>query len=122
MLRRAGRTGNQQIQIACGFASAAQRAGGSDSLNAGESQQIRGDAPSSVLGHVDTISSGAAAIFLDALAKFFNLLFSHAGQAGETAGVDGLGELVDAVDLSCGPEERNCLGAHPGQLEQFKES
>ena len=75
-----------------------------------------------LFGLVDAEAAGAAAVVVDALAELFNLLCAHAGQAGEAAGFNGLGELVDAGDFGGVPEERDGFGAHAGELEEFQQA
>ncbi len=79
VLRGAGRTGDEQVEVAGGFAATAQGTGGSDALDAGEGQQIGGEAFGGVLGLVDAKAAGGAAIVLDAFADLFDLLCRPCG-------------------------------------------
>ncbi len=103
MFRRAGGAGNQQVQIARCFAPAAQRARWRDLFDAVKGKQVSRDALRSFFSHVNAEAAGAAAIVVDALAQLLDLLLAHARQASQAAGLDRLGELVDAADFSCVP-------------------
>ena len=116
VLGRAGRAGDQQVEVAGGFAAAAERAGRCDFFNSRKCEQIGGDSPGGFFGLVDAVAAGAAAIIFDAFAQLFDLLFAHAGKTAETAGFDGFGELVDAGDLRGVPEQGNGFGTHAGEL------
>ena len=89
--RFAGRTGDQQVEVALGFAPAAQRSGRRDLFNTFQFQKVSGEAGGLFGGHIDAEAAGAAAVVLDAFAKLFNLLCAHARQAVEATRIDGLG-------------------------------
>ena len=68
VFRLAGGAGDEQVEVAGGFAAAAQRAGGRDAFDAVEGEQIGGDAVGGFFGLVDAEAAGAAAVVLDAFA------------------------------------------------------
>ncbi len=76
----AGFSGDQDVEIADGFAAAAQRSGGRDLVDAGKFLEICSELFGLFFGGVDQETPADAAIVFDGLEQLGFMLFAHAGQ------------------------------------------
>jgi len=118
--RCASRPGDEQIEVAGGFATAAQRTGRRHAFDAGETGEPGGDPLRRVFGLIEAVAAGAAAVILDAFADLLDLLGAHSREPGKAPGSDRFGELIDAGDLGGRPQQGDGLRAHAGELQQFQ--
>ena len=116
----AGRAGGKEVEVADGFAAAAERAGGSDGVDAGKLEDEVSDGGGVVAGLVDAEAGRVAAVVFDAFEEFFGKLGTHAGELGEVAGLGGGFELIDGGDLERGPDEGDGFGPHAGQAQELE--
>ena len=116
----AGGAGDEEVEVAAGFAAAAEGAGGGDGFDAGEGTDEGGDFFGVVGGYVDAEAAGVGAVVLDALEELGDELFAHAGEGREVAGFGGGFELIDVADLEGGPDEGYGFGAHAGEAQEFE--
>ncbi len=112
----AGGAGDEEVEVAYGFAAAAQGAGGSDLVDAGEVADEVGDAFGVVAGLIDAEAAGVGAVVLDALEELGDELFAHAGELGEVAGFGGGFELCRCRRPGRADQTRaTVLGPMPGR-------
>ena len=76
----AGLAGDQDVEVADGFAPAAQGSGGRDLFHAGIIAQMLDDFLGLAFGGVEQKAAGDAAIVLDGLEQLLFLLLAHAGK------------------------------------------
>ena len=116
----AGRAGDEQVEVADGFAAAAQGAGGRDGVDAGELADEFGDALGVLARDVDAEARGVLAVVLDALEQLVGELLPHARQRQQVAALGGCFQRVDVGDAERGVEQRDGLRAHAGQAQQLQ--
>ncbi len=116
----AGWAGDEEVEVADGFAAATEAAGGRDLVDAGEFADEIADDVGMVSRLVDAEAAGVFAMVLDALEELGDEFFAHAGELGEVAGLGGGFERVDVRDLAGGPDEGYGLGAHAGEAQEFE--
>ena len=116
----AGFAGDQNVEIADGFASAAQRTGGRDFFHAGIIAQMLDDFVGLPFGGVEQKAAGDAAIILDGLEQLLFLLFAH---AGKLANLSFFGQLLHAFEIAYligAPDESDRLRSQALDLEQVE--
>jgi len=118
--RLTGGTGNEKVEVAYGLASSAERAGGSDFIDAGEFADEIGDDVGVVLSLIDAEAAGVFSVVFDALEEFGDKFFAHAGKFGEVSGFGGGFEGVDVTDLARGPDESHGFGTHAGEAQELE--
>ena len=116
----AGVAGDQDIEVADGFAPAAQRTGGSYFLYAAIIAKMLDDLIGLALGGVQQKAAGDAAIVLDGLEQFLFLLFAHAGKFANLSFFGQLGHAIEIAHLIGAPDEGDGLGTQALDLEQIE--
>ena len=116
----AGGAGGEEVEVADGFAAAAEGAGGGDLVDAGELEDEGGDAVGLLAGLVDAEARGVAAVVLDALEELGGELFAHTGKLVEVASLGGGFEGLHIGNLQGGPDQGDGFGAHAGEPEEVE--
>ncbi len=116
----AGGAGGEEVEVAYGFAAAAEGAGGGDLVDTGEGEDEFDDGVGVLLGFVDAEAAGVFAVVFDALEELGDELLAHAGEFGEVTCFGGGFEAVDVADLAGGPDEGYGFGSHAGEAEEFE--
>ena len=112
--------GDQDVEVADGFASAAQRAGGRDLFDSGRRQQMRNQLLGQLLGRVEQKPSADAAIVFDRLQQLLFMLFAHARQFANLSFARQLFDAIEIADLVGAPDQGDRLRAEALNLEQFE--
>ena len=120
VLLGASRTGHQQVQIAHGLASAAQRPSRHDLFDSRELLQVEGHSLGRGFGVVQQKAAAVLAIFSDSARQLLDQLLSEAGQSGQLAGVDCSLQLFDVAYLQRLPKKSHRLRSHARQLQQLQ--
>jgi len=100
----AGRAGGEEVEVAYGFATAAEGASWDDLVDAGKGANEVDDGIGVLLSLVDAEAAGVFAVVLDTFKQLGDELFAHAGELGEFAGFGGGFKAVDVADLTGGPD------------------
>src|SRR5207249_1023403 len=105
----AARSGDENVEVAHGFASAAQRSGGGDLLKAWELAEILCELRRFRFGGVDQESAADAAVVLDGLEQLLLVLFAHAREFTNLSLAGQFFDAIDIADLVGAPDQGNCL-------------
>ena len=116
----AGGAGDEEVEVADGFAASAKRAGGGDLVDAGELADEVADDVGVLLGLVDAEATGVFAVVLDAFEELGYEFLAHAWELGELAGFGGGFERVDVADLAGGPYQGDSFGAHAREAKEVE--
>src|SRR5271157_1331510 len=116
----AARSGNEHVKIADGLATAAQRAGGRDLLDALDVLQVLGQFLRGAVGFVDQEASSNAAIILDCLQDFLLALLAQPRQLAQLAFARQIFHPSDIAHLEGAPQQRAGLRAEPLDLQQLQ--
>ena len=112
---------DEDVEIADGFAAAAQRSGGRNFLDRpGSCQQIFDQFFREFFGRVEQESSGDAAVVFDGLEQFELVLFAHARQRANLAFARQLLHAFEIADLIGAPDQGNRFRTQALNLEQFE--
>ena len=111
---------DENIQVADGFAPAAQRTGGRDFLYPRNRQQMLHQFFRQFFGRVEQESSRDAAIVFNRLKQLQFVLFAHARQRADLAFARQLLHALEVADLIGAPDQRNRLRPQTLNLEQFE--
>ena len=101
----AGFTCDQDVEIADGFASAAQRTCGRYFFDAGKIAEMVDDLLGLSFAGVEQEASGDAAVVFDGLEQFLFLLLAHAGKFANLSFSRQLGYAVEIADVIGAPDE-----------------
>ena len=112
--------GDEHVEVADGFAAAAQRAGGRDLLDALDVLQMLGQLLRGAVGFVEQEAAGDAAIILDRLQDFLLALFAQARQLAQLAFARQFLHAGEVADLEGAPQQRDGLGAESLDLQQLQ--
>ena len=116
----AGRAGDEDVEIAAGFAAAAQGAGRLDGVESGEGLEVGDELLGGGLGGVDEEAAAVPLVVLDALAELLDLLRAEARKIVQASREDCGLKFFNRSDLKRIPHEGDGLGAHARQLEQVE--
>ena len=112
--------GDQDVEVADGFASAAQRSGGGYFFHAGIVAEMLDDLLGLLFGRVEQEAAGDAAIVFDGLEQLLFLLLAH---ARKLANLSFPGQLLHAFEITHlvgAPDQSDGLRAQALDLEQVK--
>ena len=116
----AGGAGDENIEIAHGFAAAAQGTGGSDAVDAGKLRQILGELLRFGFGGVDEKAARDAAVVFDGLQQLLFVLLAHARQFANLAFARKFFYAIDIADLIGAPDQGNRLRSEALDLQQLE--
>ena len=112
--------GNEDVEIADGFAAAAQRSGGRDLVDAGIFREVFGELFGLGLGGIDEEAAADAAVVLDGLEQLGFVLLAHARQFADLAFARQFLDAIDVADLVGAPDERDGFRAEALNLQQLQ--
>src|SRR5271155_1569217 len=112
--------GDEDVEVANGFASAAQRSGGRNLLYPRNRQQVLGQFLGPLFGGVEQESSPDAAIVFDRLEQLQFVFFAHARQRADLAFARQFLHALQIADLVGTPDQGNRLWSQPLNLEELK--
>ena len=116
----AARSGDQHVEIADRLASAAQRTGGRDLLDALDVLQMLGQLLRGAVGFVEQEAPGDAAIIFNRLQDFLLALFAQARQLAQLAFARQLLHAGEIAHLEGAPQQRDGLRAESLDLQQLQ--
>ena len=112
--------GDEDVEVAYGFAAAAQRSGGRDLVDAGIFFEIGGELFGFEFGGVDEEAAADAAIVLDGLEQLGFVLFAHARQFADLAFARQFFDAVDVADFVGAPDQGDGLRPEALNLQQLQ--
>ena len=118
--RRSRLAGDQDVEVADGFASAAQRTGGGDFLHAAIIAKMLDEFIGLAFGFVEQKASGDAAVVLNGLEQLLFVLFAHARQFAKFAFAGELLHAIEIANLVGAPDQRDGLRSQALDLEQLQ--
>ncbi len=116
----AGFSSDQDVEIAHAVASATQRSGRRDLVDARELAEILGQFASLLFGRVNQVAAPDAAVVLNGLQQFGFVLFAHAGQLANLSLAREFLDAVDVADFVGAPDECDGLRSEALNLQQLQ--
>ncbi len=116
----AGLAGDEDVEIADGFAAAAQGSGGRDFVDAGKLLDVGGELLALDLGGVDQIAATDAAIVLDGFDQLGFVLLTHAREFADFSGACQFLDAVYVADLVGAPDQGDGLGAESLDFQKLE--
>ena len=116
----AGFARDQHVEVADGFASAAERACGRYLFDAGKILEVVDDFLGFAFRDIEQEASGDAAVVFDGLQEFLFVLFAHAGQLANLSFTGQLGHAVEITNVVGAPDKGDGLWSQALDLEQVE--
>ena len=119
--RRGGvRAGDQQVEIAYGFAPAPQAAGGGHGFHTGHGTELGHEFGGHGIGIAEQITAAALAVLGDGAKHLLFQLGAHAREHAQLLFAAEALELIHGADAVVFQDEGDALGAEPLNLEEFE--
>ncbi len=112
--------GDQHVEIANGFAAAAQRAGRRDFVDALNVLEVLGQFLGGTVSFIEQESAGYAAIAFDRLEDLLLALFAEARQLAQLAFARQLLDALEVAHLKCAPHQRDGLRSEALDFQQLQ--